>query len=241
MLYGSSSRVTASSCSRTSSAQPLAFVGLARRRAGAVQWPSHPARVERRAFGEPAGQGGHQLSDAGAGAGRNGEVLLETPLPDRAELGQYGRPGHAVNLVDHAHMAVGAGQPVGHEAVTAAYTGLPVDDQDDDVDSVDGVEGGLVEPLAQQRPGFVQPRRVHEHDLAPPVLSTACCAPRVVCGLSETMETLRPIMVLTRLDLPTLARPTRVTRPARAVAGEPFPVSGKATARLRRRPRLTSR
>ena len=38
---------------------------------------------------------------------------------------------------------------------------------------------------------------------------------RVVCGLSETMLTLRPQIVLTSDDLPTFGRPTKATKPER--------------------------
>ena len=38
---------------------------------------------------------------------------------------------------------------------------------------------------------------------------------RVVCGLSETIDTLAPQMALTNDDLPTLGRPTSVTNPER--------------------------
>ena len=36
---------------------------------------------------------------------------------------------------------------------------------------------------------------------------------RVVCGLSETIDTLAPQMALTSDDLPTFGRPTNVTNP----------------------------
>src|SRR5512133_3302096 len=36
---------------------------------------------------------------------------------------------------------------------------------------------------------------------------------RVVCGLAETMLTLAPMTALSRVDLPTLGRPTRATYP----------------------------
>ena len=42
---------------------------------------------------------------------------------------------------------------------------------------------------------------------------------RVVCGLSETIETLWPRMRLSSVDLPTLGRPTRDTKPERNPSG----------------------
>src|SRR5580704_3290942 len=36
---------------------------------------------------------------------------------------------------------------------------------------------------------------------------------RVVCGVGETMATVRPTRVLTRVDLPALGRPTIATKP----------------------------
>src|SRR4051812_15519840 len=45
------------------------------------------------------------------------------------------------------------------------------------------------------------------------VLSTPRTCVRVVCGLSETMLTLVPRMVLSSVDFPTLGRPTMVTNP----------------------------
>jgi hypothetical protein len=41
----------------------------------------------------------------------------------------------------------------------------------------------------------------------------------VVCGLFETMETLEPQMAFTKVDLPTLGRPTKVTKPLRTFTG----------------------
>ena len=41
---------------------------------------------------------------------------------------------------------------------------------------------------------------------------------RVVCGLSETIVTFVPRMRLSSVDLPTLGRPTRVTKPERISA-----------------------
>ena len=50
----------------------------------------------------------------------------------------------------------------------------------------------------------------------------------VVCGLSETIETFRPTIVLTRLDLPTLALPTMATMPERKPApGRTVPVGAQ--------------
>src|SRR5215211_1339464 len=40
-------------------------------------------------------------------------------------------------------------------------------------------------------------------------------ARRVVCGLSDTIATLRPTSPLTSVDLPTFGRPARATNPAR--------------------------
>src|SRR5215207_70257 len=40
-------------------------------------------------------------------------------------------------------------------------------------------------------------------------------ARRVVCGLSETIATLRPTMAFTSVDLPTLGRPASATNPER--------------------------
>ena len=65
-------------------------------------------------------------------------------------------------------------------------------------------------------------------------LSTPRTCVRVVCGLSETMVTFCPRMSLSSVDLPTLGRPTRVTKPERHRL--------TASARWRRRsPRSPSR
>jgi hypothetical protein len=40
----------------------------------------------------------------------------------------------------------------------------------------------------------------------------------VVCGLSDTIVTLRPQAALMMLDFPTFGRPTRLTNPQRIVA-----------------------
>jgi hypothetical protein len=40
-------------------------------------------------------------------------------------------------------------------------------------------------------------------------------ARRVVCGLSDTIATLRPTIALTSVDLPTFGRPARATKPER--------------------------
>ena len=45
---------------------------------------------------------------------------------------------------------------------------------------------------------------------------------RVVCGLSLTIDTLRPHIALTSVDLPTLGRPTSVTNPLRTQADGRF-------------------
>src|ERR671924_1376239 len=46
-------------------------------------------------------------------------------------------------------------------------------------------------------------------------VATPRIARRVVCGLSETIATLRPTIPLTRVDLPTLGRPASATKPER--------------------------
>ena len=38
---------------------------------------------------------------------------------------------------------------------------------------------------------------------------------RVVCGLSETIDTLRPTIAFSIVDLPTFGRPTIATKPER--------------------------
>ncbi len=47
------------------------------------------------------------------------------------------------------------------------------------------------------------------------VVATPRTARRVVCGLSETIATFCPTIVLTRVDLPTLGRPAMATNPER--------------------------
>src|SRR3954449_2571953 len=44
-------------------------------------------------------------------------------------------------------------------------------------------------------------------------VATPRIARRVVCGLSETIATFWPTIALTRVDLPTLGRPARATKP----------------------------
>ena len=44
-------------------------------------------------------------------------------------------------------------------------------------------------------------------------VSTPRTCVRVVCGLSETIDTFWPRIVLSNVDLPTLGRPTSVTKP----------------------------
>ena len=46
---------------------------------------------------------------------------------------------------------------------------------------------------------------------------------RVVWGLSETIATFCPRIWLSRVDLPTLGRPTSVTNPDRKLTGRPYP------------------
>ena len=53
------------------------------------------------------------------------------------------------------------------------------------------------------------------------VVSTPRIARRVVCGLSETIATLWPIIVLTSVDLPTFGRPASATNPDRLIAAIP--------------------
>ena len=55
-------------------------------------------------------------------------------------------------------------------------------------------------------------RSAHRRPVATPRI-----ARRVVCGLSETIATLRPTIALTSVDLPTFGRPARATKPARVV------------------------
>ena len=48
-----------------------------------------------------------------------------------------------------------------------------------------------------------------------PSVATPRIARRVVCGLSETIATLRPTIALTSVDLPTFGRPASATKPLR--------------------------
>ena len=50
-------------------------------------------------------------------------------------------------------------------------------------------------------------------------VTTPRIARRVVCGLSETIATLRPTIALTSVDLPTLGRPASATKPDRVGGG----------------------
>ena len=81
------------------------------------------------------------------------------------------------------------------------------------IDVADAAERGRVDPLAERRHRLVQAGRVDEHDLFVGRVSTPMMRWRVVCGLSDTMLILRPQIALTSDDLPTLGRPTNVTKP----------------------------
>ena len=95
-----------------------------------------------------------------------------------------------------------------------------LDDDADDVDPGERRERALVRTLAEQRAGPVHTRRVEEHDLRlRSVVRTPRISLRVVCGLSETIATLRPTMRFTSVDLPTLGRPTTATNPERKPSG----------------------
>src|SRR5579875_1735034 len=54
---------------------------------------------------------------------------------------------------------------------------------------------------------------------ASPRVKTALTAERVVCGLPETIETFVPAIALSKVDLPTLARPAMATTPQRDLGG----------------------
>ena len=72
-------------------------------------------------------------------------------------------------------------------------------------------------------------------------VATPRIARRVVCGLSETIATLRPTIALTSVDLPTFGRPASATKPD---AGHPDPRHASppgARASRRRRSRGPSR
>ena len=86
-----------------------------------------------------------------------------------------------------------------------------------DVDVVDAVERGGVDPLAERRHRLVQAGRVDEHELGVGRVEHAAHAVRVVCGLSLTIDTFVPQIALTSVDLPTLGRPTSVTKPLRKI------------------------
>lgn len=58
-----------------------------------------------------------------------------------------------------------AGEQAGDESVTFAHWCGRVDNEKAHVDTAEGQGGPVVEPLPQQRPGFVNSRRVNEHHL----------------------------------------------------------------------------
>src|SRR5439155_22625808 len=68
-------------------------------------------------------------------------------------------------------------------------------------------------------------------------LATPRIARRVVCGLSDTIATLRPTIALTSVDLPTFGRPASATKPDRVLTGAPRPrEAAPAASRKRREP-----
>jgi hypothetical protein len=62
----------------------------------------------------------------------------------------------------------------------------------------------------------LETRRIDEDELGLPSVSTPVTRWRVVWALRETMLIFWPIRRLSRVDLPTLGRPTMATKPVRA-------------------------
>ena len=67
------------------------------------------------------------------------------------------------------------------------------------------------------------------------VVATPRIARRVVCGLSETIATLRPTIALTSVDLPTFGRPASATKPRRGVTSPAARPGARASRRRRSR------
>src|SRR4051794_16571863 len=62
------------------------------------------------------------------------------------------------------------------------------------------------------------PGRSTSTSCASGLVATPRIARRVVCGLSETIATLRPTIALTSVDLPTFGRPASAMKPLRVIA-----------------------
>ena len=210
--YGSSSRVTASSCSRTSSA---------------THCSSGTSRTV--SLGKYAGPSGSRATRCSTSAAtpspvlrRHREVGLGVELGGGRQLGEHAGHGSAdVDLVDDDDAARQV-EVAGHPPVTVAERGGGVEHEADDVDaSVDSSTLPMAVALTL-RPsavtGLCKPGVSTNTSWASGRVSTPRTRWRVVCGLSETMLTFSPQIVLTSDDLPTLGRPTIVTNPERTRA-----------------------
>ena len=96
-----------------------------------------------------------------------------------------------------------------------------IEDEAHDVDRrrfLDALDRRGVDLATERGHRLVQAGRVDEDELGIVRVSTPRTRWRVVCGLSDTMLTFSPQIALTSEDLPTLGRPTRVTKPERTRA-----------------------
>ena len=124
--------------------------------------------------------------------------------------------------------------------------GVRLDQEADRVDLGQRRERPLVRAFAEQRARLVHAGRVEEDDLRRRrVVRTPRTCVRVVCGRSETIETLAPTIALRSVDFPTFGRPTIATNPDRNSAASalrqllPLPLraaTGRITTETMRRP-----
>ena len=127
-----------------------------------------------------------------------------------------------VDLVDgdrHRAARRAAAQQLGDETVPGADALLGVDDEQAAVGVGELALDPVLHALGERIPGALDPGRSTSTSCQSGPLATPRIARRVVCGLSETIATLAPTIALASVDLPTLGRPAKATKPDRVAAG----------------------
>ena len=174
----------------------------------------HVVGVVRRPLGQPGHEVLDERVDACAGLRRHWEVLAEIELRRLRELLEHHRRLRDVGLVDHDDRV--ARHPFGDEPIATAQGHRRVDHEHTTSTSPSAsvaVALRLVPSSAHAACGCRACRRTRSARRA--ALSTPRTCVRVVCGLSETIETFVPRMWLSSVDFPTFGRPTSVTNPDR--------------------------
>ena len=173
-----------------------------------------------------------------AGARRDREVRLGAELGGRAELASTCSRARPIGLVDDDDGPRQV-EAVGDPAVAGAERRRGVEHEAHDVDVV-----GLAERF--ERRGVDPARRAPSPACAGRACRRTraarrggCSTPRtrwrVVCGLSETIDTLAPQMALTSDDLPTFGPPDQRDEPAAEVVRHAHTLLGAARPRTARR------